>query len=74
MSELSKEQEAAAVRYLGGDLSREQEKALRLYSDGESIASFSCDACGKVDEFDLPELPPRCPVCGTRDSLVVQAI
>ena len=55
------------------ELSREQWEALRRYLGGESIADFWCDTCGWVDEFELPALPPRCPRCETRDSLVVQA-
>ena len=74
MSELSPEQAKATLLALGGDLSLEQEKAVDLCLRGESVASFYCDECGIVRWFDLPELPPRCPVCGTRDSLVVQAI
>jgi len=52
----------------------EQAKTQVAYLGGESIAFFVCDTCGWVDQFELPELPPRCPRCETRDSLVVQPI
>jgi len=42
---------------------------------GESIAFFICDTCGWVDEFELSTgLPPACPRCDERGSLIVQEI
>jgi len=42
---------------------------------GESVASFVCDMCGWVDEFEVSTaLLPACPYCQKRGNLIVENI